>query len=361
MANDKTQVRFGILGCAEIARKLCRAINLSPNSTLHAISSRSIEKAKQFAIKNTLPESVKVYGSYEDVLDDPFVDAVYVPLPTSLHLKWAMLAAEKKKHVLLEKPTALNVEELDRILDACRSNGVQFMDGSMWYHHPRTEKMKEFVSDTNLFGRVKTIYSSSSYLPPPQFFENNIRTKADLDSFGALGDAGWYCIGAILWAMNYKLPTTVKALPATTFNSTGVIMSTTVAFHWEQEEATATFYCSFLSHETMDVSVLGSKGSFHVEDWIIPYEESSASFNLTSAARFAELHIGWNMKEQVVQVHNELPQEAFMVREFSRLVKGIKDCEIRPDTMWGDISRKSQVVLDAVKSSVDNGFKMVYI
>ncbi|KAL8246791.1 hypothetical protein R6Q59_008007 [Mikania micrantha] len=361
MADEKTQIRFGILGCAEIARKVCRAIHLSPNSILHAISSRSIQKANQFAIKNSLPETVKLYGSYEELLDDPFVDAVYVPLPTSLHVKWAVLAAEKKKHVLLEKPTALDVGELDRILDACRSNGVQFMDGSMWYHHPRTTRMKEFISDPNLFGLVKTIYSSSSFFPPPQFFENNIRTKADLDGFGALGDAGWYCIGAIMWAMNYKLPTTVTASPATIFNSNGVIMSTTVAFHWEQEGTIATFYCSFLSHETMDVAVLGSKGSFHVEDLIIPYEESSASFSFTSGAAFVNMQLGWNMKDKEVQVHNELPQEALMVKEFSRLVKGIKDSKIGPDTKWGDISRSSQVVLDAVKSSIDIGFKMVYI
>lgn len=198
-------------------------------------------------------------------------------------------------------------------------------------------------------------------MPPPEFFENNIRTKADLDGFGALGDAGWYCIGAILWAMNYKLPTTVTALPATIRNDNGVIMSTTVAFYWDQEGTTATFYCSFLSHETMDVSVLGSRGSFHVEDLIIPYEESSASFNFSSGASFADLHIGWNVPEQEVQVHNELPQEALMVQEFSSLVEGIKDSKIKPDKKWGGISRTSQVVLDAVKSSVDSGFKTVYI
>ncbi|KAI3722968.1 hypothetical protein L2E82_34217 [Cichorium intybus] len=361
MADEENPVRFGILGCAEIARKICRAINLSPNSIIQAISSRSTEKAKQFAIKNSLSELVKVYGNYETVLDDPSVDAVYIPLPTSLHLKWAVLAAQKKKHVLLEKPTALNVEELDQILEACESNGVQFMDGSMWYHHPRTSRMNELLLDPKLFGQVRTIYSSSSYLPPPQFFEDDIRTKADLDGLGALGDAGWYCIGAILWAMNYKLPTTVTALPATTRNSSGVIMSTTVFLHWEQEETTAIFYCSFLSHETMSVSVLGSTGSFHVEDLIIPYEESSATYNFTSGACFADLHIGWNATEQEVRVHNELPQEALMVKEFSRLVKGIKDFKIRPDTRWGGISRASQVVLDAAKASADGGFKSIYI
>lgn len=138
-------------------------------------------------------------------------------------------------------------------------------------------------------------------------------------------------------------------------------MSTTVFLHWEEEETTAIFYCSFLSHETMDISVLGSKGSFHVEDLIIPYEEISASFKLTSGAGFADLHIGWNEKEKEVQVHNELPQEALMVKEFSRLVKGIKESKIRPDTRWSGISRACQVVMDAAKASMDGGFKAVYI
>lgn len=161
MAQDTKPIRFGIMGCAEIARKVSRAITMSPNSTLYAIASRSMEKAKQFTIKNGYSdEEVMIYGSYSELLDDPLVDAVYMPLPTSLHLEWAVLAAEKKKHVLLEKPTALNVTELDRILEACRSNSVQFMDGSMWYHHPRTAKIKEMLSDSKMFGQVKSVSST---------------------------------------------------------------------------------------------------------------------------------------------------------------------------------------------------------
>ncbi|RVW71317.1 putative oxidoreductase [Vitis vinifera] len=152
----ETPIQFGILGCAEIARKVSRAITLAPNATLYAVGSRSLEKARRFAAANGFPPSAKIYGSYEAVLDDPGVDAVYVPLPTSLHLKWAVLAAEKKKHVLLEKPVALNVAELDQILEACESNGVQFMDGTMWMHHPRTAKMKELLSDPQRFGQLKS-------------------------------------------------------------------------------------------------------------------------------------------------------------------------------------------------------------
>ena len=158
-AKDKAEmpIKFGILGCAKVARKVSRSITLAPNATLYAVGSRSLEKAERFAAANGFPPSANIYGDYEAVLDDPGVDAVYMPLPTSLHLKWAVLAAEKKKHVLLEKPAALNVAELDHILAACESNGVQFMDGSMWLHHPRTAKIKELLSDPHRFGQLKSV------------------------------------------------------------------------------------------------------------------------------------------------------------------------------------------------------------
>ncbi|XP_071724482.1 uncharacterized oxidoreductase At4g09670-like, partial [Rutidosis leptorrhynchoides] len=128
MAEPAAVVRFGIIGCAEIARKVSRAITLAPNATIAAVASRSSEKASLFAKANNFPPDCKIFGSYESLLDDPDIDAVYLPLPTSLHLKWAVLAAEKKKHVLLEKPVALNAAEFDKIVEACDVNGVQLMD-----------------------------------------------------------------------------------------------------------------------------------------------------------------------------------------------------------------------------------------
>ncbi|MCD7453692.1 hypothetical protein HAX54_021883 [Datura stramonium] len=379
MSKDETPVRFGIIGCAEIARKISRAINLSPNSTLYAIASRSIEKANTFAIKNNLlSDSLKIYGDYSEILDDPFVDAVYMPLPTSFHLHWAICAAEKKKHLLLEKPTALNVAELDKILEACERNGVQFMDASMWYHHPRTAEMKEMILDPKLFGQVKALYfmnltnlykcsffakihSSSSYSPGREFLENNIRVKPDLDALGALGDAGWYCIGTILWAMNQTLPTTVTALPTVARNSAGVILTCSASLYWEKEETVATFYCSFVSHETMDLRVYGSNGTCYLYDFIIPFEEDSASFNFTSGAKFVDLHIGWNVKPQVVEVTSQLPQEAFMIQEFASLVKAIKVSGSKPESKWPRTSRLTQLVLDAVNQSIDLGFQPVHM
>ncbi|KAG8383682.1 hypothetical protein BUALT_Bualt04G0039200 [Buddleja alternifolia] len=270
-----------------------------------------------------------------------------------------VMAAQKGKHLLLEKPTALDVNMFDEMFEACECNGVQFMDASMWYHHPRTAKMKEVMSNSELFGRVKSIHSSSSYCGTSQFLENDIRVKPDLDSLGALGDAGWYCIGAILWTMNQKLPTTVTALPTTQRNSSGVILSCSASLYWDEEQTIATFYCSFISHETMDLAVSGSNGSLHFEDFIIPYEENSAAFSFTSGAKFVDLHIGWNVKPKEVEVPTQLPQEAMMIQEFSRLVKGIRDVGVQPDTTWAQTSRTTQQVLDAVKISIDNGYKVV--
>ncbi|KAI3435372.1 hypothetical protein J3R85_006098, partial [Psidium guajava] len=287
----QTAVRFGILGCANIARQLSRAIELSPDAALCAVASRSIEKAQKFATDNGLPSTVKIYGEYGAVLDDADVDAVYIPLPTTLHLKWAVAAAEKKKHVLLEKPAALDVAGLDRILEACESNGVQFMDGTMWVHHPRTERMKEALKDEGSFGQLKMIHSVLAYNAGPDFLKNNIRVKPDLDALGALGDIGWYCIRSILWAVGYELPKTVVAMHKPVYNDSGVILSTGASLSWEDGKV-ATFYCSFLSHMTFDLTVLGTKGALRVNDLVSPFQESYGSFCSVSESDFAEMEPG---------------------------------------------------------------------
>ncbi|KAE9446003.1 hypothetical protein C3L33_22094, partial [Rhododendron williamsianum] len=138
------------------ARKKCRAIALPPNSTLHAIGSRLFDKASIFAVENGF--SGKIYGTYEALLDDPDVDVVYMPLSTTLHVQWAVLAAKKRKHVLLEKPSTLNLLAPVEILDVCESNGVQFMDATMWMHHHRTDEMRALLlSDVQRFGQLKKI------------------------------------------------------------------------------------------------------------------------------------------------------------------------------------------------------------
>ncbi|MED6113407.1 hypothetical protein PIB30_070521 [Stylosanthes scabra] len=364
MAKQPETVRFAIMGCADIARKVARAIALAPNATLSAVASRSLQKAQTFAAQNSLPDTVSLYGSYHELLDDPTVDAVYLPLPTSLHVQWAVAAAARRKHVLLEKPAALNTAELDRILEACESNGVQFMDGSMWLHHPRTSHMHQLLSlsHSGSIGNVQFIHSTSTMQTKPGFLESNIRVKAELDGLGALGDLAWYCIGASLWAKGYQLPASVTALPDVTRNAAGVILSITASLHWHQPNQTeATIHCSFLSHTSMDLAISASNGSLHVRDFIIPYREDIASFDFTFGAKFVDLHIGWNVKPEQVNVPNLLPQEALMVQHFATLVAAIRDCGSSPDNKWPEITRKTQLVVDAVNKSLDLGCKPVFL
>ncbi|PKI63683.1 hypothetical protein CRG98_015932 [Punica granatum] len=362
MADEDERVRIGIVGCAEIARKLCRAISLSPSATLWAIGSRSIDKARSFAHQNGLSSSVRLYGSYMEVVEDPDVDAVYLPLPTSLHVQWAVLAARHKKHVLLEKPAALDLPQLDQILEACSSNRVQFMDGAMWLHHPRTSRMRELMTDPQLFGHLNSVRTlNSTFCATPEFLDGNIRVKPDLDGLGALGDLGWYSVGSILWAAGYRLPTSVVALPQVTCNSAGVILACSASLIWDWRRTVATFHCSFLANLSMDLAIIGSNGSIHVMDLTIPIEEQSASFDFTPATKFVELHIGWSTKPERIQVSSELPQEALMVEEFASLVRGIKRSGCQPDSKWPEISRKTQLVLDAVKKSIDLGYAPVHL
>ncbi|KAL3504622.1 hypothetical protein ACH5RR_034463 [Cinchona calisaya] len=351
-------IKFGILGCAEIARKVSRAITLSPYSTLYAVGSRTFEKAAKFAKDNGFPASAKVYGSYDAVLDDPDVDAVYVPLPTSLHIKWAVLAAHKKKHLLLEKPAALNVKELDVILEACESNGVQFMDATMWMHHPRTAQMKDFLNDSQRFGQLKSVHSVFTFAADPDFLENDIRVKPDLDALGALGDLGWYTTRAILWAADFELPKSVIALRGPVFNEAGVILSCGASLYWEDGKV-ATFHCSFISNLTMDITATGTKGYLHLHDFVVPFEEDKASFSTSVESGFTGFLTGWVPKPSEHVVTTDLPQEAQMVKEFSRLVGSIKTERAKPEKKWPTLSRKTQLILDAIKVSIDRGFESV--
>ncbi|KAI5065186.1 hypothetical protein GOP47_0019881 [Adiantum capillus-veneris] len=223
---DDGLVRFGILGCAYIARKMSRAIMQAQGVCLYAIGSRSLEKAQAFAKDNGFPSDTKVYGSYQSVLDDEAVDAVYIPLPTSLHVDWVLKASAKKKHVLLEKPPALSTEDLDKIISACELEGVQLMDCTMWTHHPRTVKMKEVLKSHDLLGDILEVHASF-FVPmkayDPNFFTENIRINPELDALGALGDLGWYCARAILWAYDYNLPASIVVLPGAQLTEGGVI------------------------------------------------------------------------------------------------------------------------------------------
>ncbi|KAF5204752.1 NAD(P)-binding Rossmann-fold superfamily protein, partial [Thalictrum thalictroides] len=204
------------------------------------------------------------------------------------------------------------------------------------------------------------VHSTFTLCANPDFLENDIRVKPDLDALGALGDLGWYCTRSILWTANYELPKSVTALRGPIFHKSGVILECGACLQWEDGKV-ATFHCSFLSSLTMDLTAIGTFGTLHVNDFALPFEEKSATYTSASKSGGTELVTGWTPLPSDNIVPTDIPQEARMVKEFARLVRIIKDSNSKPDSKWPTISRKTQLVLDAVKASIDKGFEPVQV
>src|SRR5262249_35826029 len=128
---------------------------------------------------------------------------------------WVKQAAIAGKHVVCEKPCATSSEQLAEMLETCRQHGVQFMDGVMFMHSSRLDRIREVLSDGRTVGPIRRITSAFSFLATEDFFRTNIRAQGALEPDGCLGDLGWYCIRFALWAMDWRLPTQVtgRALP----------------------------------------------------------------------------------------------------------------------------------------------------
>src|SRR5262245_62824369 len=141
---DTAPLRWGILGTARINRMLIPPLKASASNRLVAVGSRELARGEAYAREW---EIGRVHGSYEALLADPEIDAVYIPLPNHLHAEWTIKAARAGKHVLCEKPLALTVADVDEMVAACRQAGVVLAEGFMYRHHPQTMKVKQLLDD----------------------------------------------------------------------------------------------------------------------------------------------------------------------------------------------------------------------
>jgi predicted dehydrogenase len=182
------KIRWGVLSTAKIGtEKVIPAMQLGKYCKFTAIASRQLEKAQAAARRLGIE---KAYGSYEELLADYDVDAVYLPLPNHLHVPWAIKALKAGKHVLCEKPLGLNAAEAQELLEASRKfPRLKVMEAFMYRHHPQWQWVKQRVSEGKI-GELRTIQSFFSYYNSDP---NNIRNKAD-NGGGGLMDIGCYCI-----------------------------------------------------------------------------------------------------------------------------------------------------------------------
>lgn len=184
---ETKKLRWGVISTANIGRAAVNpAIQASNNGELVAVASREEERARAFAEKWNIPTHC---GSYEALLDDEAIDAVYIPLPNSFHREWTIKAAEKGKHILCEKPLALNAAECHEMQAAADAYGVKLMEAFMYRFHPQTETVIDMVR-SGVVGELRMIHSAFTFrLNPP----DNIRWKPEMGG-GALMDVGCYCV-----------------------------------------------------------------------------------------------------------------------------------------------------------------------
>jgi predicted dehydrogenase len=195
MKGDPPKIRWGILGYARIAREsLIPAIIRSSNSVVQAVASR--QETNLAACRAKFPTPA-VYADYEALLRDPDVDAVYIPLPNSLHWEWTIRAAECGKHVLCEKPLCLNAEQCREMIAACEANHVLLMEAFMYRYTDRTRQVLE-VLRSGALGEVNFISSTFRF-----FYTNpdSIKFKPELGG-GSLYDAGCYPVNFIGMVMD---------------------------------------------------------------------------------------------------------------------------------------------------------------
>src|SRR6266487_99753 len=185
---DQLSGRFawGILGTGNIARQFCKGVKTSERGMLMAVGSRSAGPAAEFAGQFGVLNS---YPTYDQVLKDPQVDAVYISLPNSMHCEWAIKALEAGKHVLCEKPLSRHAREVEAAFDAADRAGRLLSEGFMYRHNPQTKRARQLV-DEGAIGELRLIRSAFSY---SLYDETNIRLRTALDG-GALMDIGCYAV-----------------------------------------------------------------------------------------------------------------------------------------------------------------------
>lgn len=254
VTSSDQRFRIGILGCANIAKQFARDVGPSQTVRLAAVASRSADKAAEFAAAYGIERSV---GSYEALIEDPALDAVYIPLPNSLHAEWAIKAAACGKHVLCEKPLATSLAEAQAMFETARRHRVTLVEAYPYWFQPQTAEMVSLLH-AGAIGAVRSVQASFGFtVSNPQ---HNIRLKPELAG-GSLMDAGCYPLSLIRLAMGCA-PLKVRA--DATWADTGVDLSMMVTLLYADGRR-AQLSCAMDAANHRHATIVGSQGTIETE------------------------------------------------------------------------------------------------
>ncbi len=253
MGSDRV-IRWGVLSTADIAlKKVIPGLRRARGCELVAIASREGGRAQAAASSLGIP---RAYGSYEALLADPDVDAVYIPLPNHLHAEWTVAAARAGKHVLCEKPLALTASEAQRMADVCRDAGVLLMEAFMYRHHPSWVAVRDLVAA----GRIGTLAAVDSWFSYSNDDPANIRNIAAYGG-GALYDIGCYSVNLSRMLFGDEPRAVAAAVTRDPASGVDVLTSGILRF----ATGTATFTCATRLEPDQRVDIYGTSGRISID------------------------------------------------------------------------------------------------
>jgi len=247
-----THLNWGLLSTARINRRLIPALRAARRAELVAVASRSEARADDYATEWAIPQA---YGSYQDLLNAPNVDVIYIALPNSLHAEWTVRAIEAGKHVLCEKPLALTVAACDRIIDAADAAGVVAMEAIMVLYHPLHHQARQMIRAGAIGDVMLARGSFSFFLDRP----GDVRWEPDLGG-GSLWDVGSYPVSFIRWIAGEP----DQVFGWQTLADSGVDKTFTGLMRYGSE-LLGSFDCGFQEPFRSAVEVAGTEGTLTIE------------------------------------------------------------------------------------------------
>lgn len=249
-------VRWGVLSTANIAQgQLIPAIKRARNAEVQAIASRS-NKVHEVAERLDIP---KAYESYEELLNDPDIDVIYIPLPNHLHKEWIIKAARAGKHVLSEKPVTLTADEAREVVQVCKENNVLFMEAFMYQFHSQHARVREILASGEI-GEVKLMKAAFSFYMNPADRDHNIRMDVGKGG-GSIYDVGCYCIHSIRNILQEE-PREIQVQAE--MDEVRKIDLTSIVHMKMQSGIPTVFDCSFDMSFRNEYEIIGTKGRIQV-------------------------------------------------------------------------------------------------
>jgi len=313
-------IRWGILGAANFAlEQMGPAIHAARGAKLSALATSSPEKAEPF---QAFAPDLRVHDSYDALLADPDIDAVYIPLPNHLHVDWTIKALEAGKHVLCEKPMALQADQIDRVIAARDAAGLLAAEAFMIVHHPQMARARQIVAGGTL-GHIRHVNVTFSFFNDDT---DNIRNQADAGG-GGLPDIGIYAFGSVRFITGQE-PQRITHAKIDYENGVDVFAQVAASFDGFGYAATV----SMRMHPRQEIVIHGEKGVLRL----------SCPFNPNVHAQ-AELHLETGINTVTVE---RFPAANHYVLQVEAFCKSVNDGSAYPCPL--EFSRGTQEMIDMV-------------